>query len=80
MPSNKTWIVVGSGTEPLEQVSGELKKMGFSIQSSLDTIGQLIVEGSEEQAKQARQIKSIASITPSHADIDIGKPGEEISW
>jgi hypothetical protein len=80
MASTKTWIVIASGTEPLEEVARHLKQEGFVVQSELEAIGQIVVEGTDEQAKAAEHLKGVTSIQPAHADFNIGQPGSEISW
>jgi hypothetical protein len=80
MDEKKTYIVLTSGDEPLDNISRELKKNGFSIDSTLDAIGQIVAKGNEQQKKKALKIKGIKSIHLSHDDIDIGPPDAGSTW
>ena len=80
MPAKKTWIILTSGEEPLESISKELTQKGFTVESTLDAIGQIIGQGSDEIQKEALKIKGVTDVFASHDDINIGDPGSDLSW
>lgn len=80
MSAKQTWIVLASGNASLEKISEELKEKGFTIDSTLDAIGQIVVKGTAEMKKEAGNIKGISAIYPSQDDINIGQPGEGLTW
>ena len=80
MAEKKTWIVLTSGEEPLQNISHQLKQTGFTVDSVLDAIGQIVVKGSAEMKNEGLKIKGVAGIVPSHEDINIGPPDADITW
>lgn len=79
MPDKKQWVVVTTGEHPLEHVSKELEKKGFTIDSKLEAIGQIVGSGTEQMKEAALKLKGISSIEPSQ-DINIGPPGSDQTW
>jgi len=80
MSDQKTYIVLTSEDEPIHDISKKLKSTGFSIDSTLDAIGQIIVTGDEKMKKAAMKIKGVKSIHASADDINIGPPDSETTW
>jgi len=80
MPDTKKWIIITSGDQPLQDVSQALKKNGFTIDSTLDAIGQVIATGSDKMKNESLKIKGVLDIIPSEDDINIGPPGSDITW
>lgn len=80
MAAKKTWIVLTSGDEPLKKIAEKLEEKGFTVESTLDAIGQIIGQASEETIKEALQIEGITDILSSHDDINIGPPGSDLTW
>ena len=80
MPAKKTWIVTTSGEEPLQEISEKLQQKGFTVESTLDAIGQIIGQGSEDIKNEALKIKGVTDISPSQDDINIGPPGADTTW
>ncbi len=79
MPQKKQWIVVTSGDRPLDEVAKALEKKGFTIDSKLEAIGQLIGSATEAERKDAKSIKGITDIQASF-DVNIGPPDAEVTW
>ncbi len=69
-----------SGNEPLEKIAKKLEEKGFTVESTLDAIGQIIGKGSEETKKEALKVKGVTDIYASHDDINIGEPGSDLTW
>ena len=80
MSEKTTYIIMTSGEESLQTISRELKKKGFSIETTLDAIGQIIGKGDEKIKKEALKIKGVKDIVASHGDINIGPPDADITW
>lgn len=80
MPDKKKWIIITSGDQPIGEVSQALEKKGFTIDSTLDEIGQIIGSGTDEMKKEGLQVKGVSDILPSNEDIDIGPPDSDITW
>lgn len=80
MSTKQTWIVLTSGDEPMQRVSDQLKEEGFTIDSTLDAIGQIIAKGTAEMKSKAIKIKGVSDIIPTEDDIQIGPPENEITW
>lgn len=80
MSDKKTYIIITSEDEPIQNISRELKKKGFSIESTLDAIGQIIGKGDAEMKKEALKIKGVKDIIQSHDDINIGQPDSDTTW
>jgi regulator of extracellular matrix RemA (YlzA/DUF370 family) len=80
MSDQRTYIIITSGEVPLKKISAELKKKGFTIESTLEAIGQIIGKGNEKMKKEAMKIKGISDISESHQDFDIGPPDSKITW
>jgi hypothetical protein len=80
MPAKKTWIVLTSGDEPIEKIAEKLEEKGFTVESTLEAIGQIIGQGSEETKNEALKIKGVTDIYSSHDDINIGPPGSDLTW
>lgn len=80
MAEKKTWIVLTSGDEPLPNISRQLQQTGFTVDSVLEAIGQIVVKGSADLKKDALNIKGVTDVLPSHDDINIGRPDEETTW
>ncbi|GAA4750832.1 hypothetical protein [Flavisolibacter ginsenosidimutans] len=79
MPEKKQWIVVTSGDQSLNDIAKELEKKGFTIDSKLEAIGQIVGTGTEDMKTQAMKIKGVSSIEPSH-EINIGPPNSDLTW
>ena len=79
MSNKKQWIVVTSGEHSLDDVSKELEKKGFTIDSKLEAIGQIVGTATDDMRNEALKLKGISSIEPSH-EINIGPPGSDITW
>lgn len=79
MPNKKQWIVITSGEQPLDEISKALEEKGFTVDSKLDAIGQIIGSGTEDAKSKAMKIKGVADIQPSN-DINIGSPDAEMTW
>jgi hypothetical protein len=80
MPAKQTWIILTSGEEPMQRISDQLKEKGFTIDSTLDAIGQIIASGTEDMKNKAKQIKGVSDIVSSGDNIQIGPPENEITW
>jgi hypothetical protein len=80
MSDKKTWIVLTSGDEPLQKIAEKLEEKGFTVESTLDAIGQIVGQGSEEEKEEALKIKGVIDIYSSHDDINIGPPGSDLTW
>ena len=65
MSNKKQWIVLTSGEHSLEDVSKELEKKGFTVDSKLDAIGQIIGTATEDVKKEALKLKRVSAIEPS---------------
>lgn len=78
--AKKKWIVITSGDQPLDEISKALTQKGFSIESTMDAIGQITGEASEAVKKQALKIPGVTDIVSSHDDINIGNPDSETTW
>lgn len=79
MPDKKQWIVVTTGEHSLEEVAKELKKKGFTVDSTLEAIGQIVGSGTEEMKNEALKLKGVSSIEPSQ-EFNIGPPGSSLTW
>ena len=80
MSAKKTWIVLTSGDEPLQKIAEKLEEKGFTVESTLDAIGQIVCQGSEEEKEEALKIKGVTDIFASHDDINIGPPDSDLTW
>lgn len=79
MSQKKQWIVITSGERPLDEISKALEEAGFTIESKLEAIGQLIGSGTDDAKKKALSVKGVADIQPSF-DVNIGPPGSDTTW
>lgn len=79
MSQKKQWIVVTSGDRPIEEISEALEKKGFTVESTLDAIGQIIGSATEAVKEEAAKVKGISAIQSS-GDINIGPPDADITW
>lgn len=79
MADKKQWVVVTTGEHSLDHVSKELEKKGFTVDSKLEAIGQIVGTGTEAMKAEAIKLKGISSIEPSQ-EINIGPPGSDITW
>ena len=80
MSSKQTFIIITTGNEPIQEIATQLKTKGFTIDSTLEAIGQIIAKGTDEMKKEAMQIKGVSDVLPSHDDINIGTPGDNMTW
>ena len=80
MTDQITYTILTSGEESIEKITRALKKKGFSIESSLESIGQIIGKGNEKKKKAALKIKGVKDIVATHGDINIGPPDADITW
>ena len=80
MAEKKTWIVLTSGDEPLPNISRQLQQTGFTVDSVLEAIGQIVVKGSTDMKKDALKIKGVTDVIPSQEDINIGPPDLDTTW
>jgi len=80
MSDKKNWIVLISGERPIEAISKDLQQKGFSIDATLDAIGQVIVKGSGEMKKEALKIEGITDILAAGDDIHLGPPDSDTTW
>ena len=80
MSAKKTWIILTSGERPIDAISKELQQTGFSIDATLDAIGQVIVKGSGEMKKKALKIEGVTDILAAGDDIHLGPPGSDTTW
>lgn len=80
MADEQTWIVITSNEQPIQQVSKELREKGFTIEDTLEAIGQLVVKGDEKMKQQSLKIKGVTDIVPSGNNINIGDPGSDLTW
>jgi hypothetical protein len=79
MSKTKRWVVTTSGDRKIHDVSKDLTKTGFSVDSVLDEIGGIIGSASDEVAKRMRAIPGVADVSPEES-IDIGPPNSSTTW
>ena len=79
MSNKKQWIVVTTGEQPLEDVSKALEKKGFTVDSKLEAIGQIIGTATDDVKNEAMKLNGISSIEPSQ-EVNIGPPGSDVTW
>ena len=79
MADKKQWIVVTNGEKSLDEMANALEKKGFTINSKLEAIGQIIVSGTADAKNEALKLKGVSAIEPS-LDINIGQPGSDLTW
>ena len=81
MPTTKTWVIITSGEASLQPICDQLKTKGFTIDATMDAIGQIIAKGTEDMKREGLKIKGVQEIVPVGDDINIGRPGNgDITW
>jgi hypothetical protein len=80
MSTDKTWIILTSGDQPIEAITSDLETKGFKIDATLEAIGQIIAKGPEGMKTEALNIKGVTDIFPSHDDINLGAPDSDLTW
>jgi hypothetical protein len=79
MSNKKQWIVVTSGDHSIDDISKALEKKGFTVDSKLEAIGQIIGSATDDIKAEALKVKGVSSIEPSH-EINLGAPDSDITW
>ena len=74
MGTTSTWVITTSGQPPLAEVRRTVLQVGGALQSSLDELGVLLVQGSATQAAAWRKLVGVVAVEADHA-VDIGPPG-----
>lgn len=69
-----TWAITTSGQPPLAEVRRTVLQVGGSLQSSLDELGVLLVQGSATQAAAWRKLAGVVAVEAEQA-VDVGPPG-----
>jgi len=78
MAKQDTWVITAAGTQTLAQLARAITAAGGTVESQLDQIGLLVVQGSAAQAKVWRTLPGVAAVE-ADTKVDIGPPGSEPS-
>ena len=74
MRKPNTWVITTSGQPPLAEVRRTVLQVGGALQSSLDELGVLLVQGSATQAAAWRKLAGVVAVEAEQA-VDVGPPG-----
>lgn len=74
MRKPNTWVITTSGRPPLAEVRRTVLQVGGALQSSLDELGVLVVQGSATQAAAWRKLTGVVAVEAEQA-VDVGPPG-----
>lgn len=78
MAKNK-WIITTGGDRSLADISKHLTEQGFEVEQQMHEIKCITGSASEEVAKRVRNIPGVVDVSKD-GDINIGNPGEDITW
>jgi hypothetical protein len=74
MRKPNTWAITTSGQPSLAEVRRTVLQVGGALQSSLDELGVLLVQGSATQAAAWRKLAGVVAVEAEQA-VDVGPPG-----
>ena len=81
MGKRKKLIITTSGDRSIHDVAKDLTATGFVTGQVYDAIGSISGEADDDDViEKIKKIKGVADVSPEHADIDIGPPGNSDTW
>lgn len=75
----KKWVITTSNERPIDEVTQELTKSGFTVEQVLETIGSVTGAASDDVAEKLRKVPGVADVSPD-ADVNIGPPNGDVTW
>lgn len=79
MAKKKRWVVTTSGGRSLGDIRKNLTESGFTVEQSLDEIGCIIGEASDDVIERLRSVPGVADVSP-EPSVDIGPPDSPVTW
>jgi hypothetical protein len=80
MAAKKKWIITVAGSRSVNAVKKDIAAAGFEIDQVFAEIGCITGLAKEAVAKKIKGIEGVTDVSPEAGDIDIGQPGDPLTW
>jgi excinuclease UvrABC helicase subunit UvrB len=79
MAKTKKWIVTTTGKRGIQEITQELKKLGFNVDQVHNEIGTFTGRAGEDIVERVRSVPGVSDISPDES-VDIGPPDAPVTW